>query len=466
VLSSQATRIYDAEGGGFLATGTRERTPWFLVFLAFLLPTLPAYLVPLGKYWLSPLRLIPLLMLVLVIVGFLLKPRPRQSQTRTLKPGVLLILAFALLQSTSYVTSDLVSDPDLIRGTQLLSSELLAGWVGISLYTMSRVSTARQRNIVMGVLLVGLTYACLVAGLQNYAGIDLRLSLQPPGLEEMPALSGSGGPNTPTLLRYGAQRSRGTVDYPIEMSTMAAMAVILAIHFARYGTTRARRQLAAAAIVIALVGLLAAGSRTGVVALCVALLFYAPAFKIRQFLKGVLGAGVALFLLARAFPTNFQILWKSITEGAAGQEGSVNVRLAKAAVAPELFHRYPIFGIGANTFPRGIDVWDNQWVGSITQGGLVAASALALLIIGGIVGTTAAVRAAKTPPERDAARTVGAMFLGIASTSFTNDVFLSTQLTLMWFLVLGLLWSGVTMQIGDYGKRARRPEPLGSLVAG
>ncbi len=57
----------------------------------------------------------------------------------------------------------------------------LIAHVGVALYVLARVRTARQRDILLGWLAVGLTFACLVAFTQSVSSIDLRFVFMPPG---------------------------------------------------------------------------------------------------------------------------------------------------------------------------------------------------------------------------------------------------------------------------------------------
>src|ERR1700722_16545430 len=82
--------------GGFLEPEARERTPWLLAFLCLLIPILPSYSVLPGplKSSGSPAKLIVFTLFGLVVVGFVLTRRT--AGTRTVRPGVLLILLYFL----------------------------------------------------------------------------------------------------------------------------------------------------------------------------------------------------------------------------------------------------------------------------------------------------------------------------------------------------------------------------------
>jgi O-antigen ligase len=290
----------------------------------------------------------------------------------------------------------------------------------------------------------------MVGVLQNYMDVDLRLLFQPPGFLEARQMSQA--INVPTLQRFDAKRSFGTSDHAAEFSVLAAVAVPLTIHFARYATMQVTRFLAAVGTGIALIGVLAGVSRSGVVALAGALLIYIWAFKVRTLLLGsiasaVLLIGMAVVIGPAAIVRSAQALWRAITEGASFEDPSVVARVERYAAISQVFQDHPFLGLGVGRFPPNIDVLDNQWLKALVEGGLVGVVAMAVLAIGGLVGIAAALRVAHTPRERDQAYMTGAIFTGILATSFTLDLFLFAQATLVLFLAFGLLWSNYKVPI-------------------
>src|SRR5262249_58689156 len=83
-------------------TEPRERTPWLLAFLCLLIPFLPSLLVPVGplKSNGSPAKVIAILFFGFAILGFFLIRRT--ATTRSLRPGVVLILVYFLLELVTY----------------------------------------------------------------------------------------------------------------------------------------------------------------------------------------------------------------------------------------------------------------------------------------------------------------------------------------------------------------------------
>src|SRR5262249_53670839 len=202
-----------------------------------------------------------------------------------------------------------IADIEASKSRVLLT---IVGYTGIPLYILTRVKTTRQRTITLGCLAVGLTYACVVGILQQ-ADIDLRYLLQPPGFV-------INIDYVQFYVREGVKRAWGTSIHPLEFSVLAAVAVPLTIHFARFGGSRQVRLLAGLACGVALLALPTAVSRSGVVALAVALLVYMWTVKARSIIAAVLSAGIAIGAYILISPRIAHALWRTITVADADQD--------------------------------------------------------------------------------------------------------------------------------------------------
>jgi O-antigen ligase len=448
--SADAASIANAGLNSFVEPQDRDGTPWLLAVLCLIIPLLPSYVVPFGNRILSPALIISGVLLGLVILGFVVDRRA--ARITTMKPGVIIILLYFMLASVAYIGEASRTDYATAEPNRNLPFTILLATLGIALFTMTRIATTRQRSIVLGVLAVGLTYLCTVGVLQNYVNIDLRLLFQPPGFLEARQMSQA--VNVATLERFDAKRSFGTSDHASEFSVLAAVAVPLTIHFVRYAAKTLTRLLAAVGTGVALIGVLAGVSRSGVVALAGALLVYIWALKLRTLAVGAIGSaalivGMAAVVGPAAVTRSAQALWTAITEGASLDDPSVVARVERYAAISQVFQDHPFFGLGVGRFPPNISVLDNQWLKALVEGGLTSVTAMIVLAAGGLVGIAAALRAATTPRERDQAYAMGAIFTGILATSFTLDLFLFAQATLVLFLVFGLLWSTFTVPIPE-----------------
>ena len=443
------------DGGPGQLTGVRERTPWLLAFLCLLIPILPWTLVPAGplKSNGSPAKLIAILFFALIVLGFI--ATRRTAKTRAVRPGVVLILLFFFLELTMYGMGLTHLDSALADSTKTRYFIVLLANVGVALYAMTRLETTRQRTIVLGCLAVGLTFACVVGLLQSTTAIDLRFLFKPPGFVE----------NTEFVDfadRQGAKRIVGTSQHPIEFAVLAAVTVPLTAHFARYATSRQVRLLATLACGLSLAAMPAAVSRSGVITLMAALLVYMWSFTLRQLATAVVVACLAAVGYLLAFSGTANALWQTIVNSE--QDPSVLERTADYAVVSATFRAHPVFGLGLGGNPwEEYGFLDNEWLQAIVQGGIVGVAAMMVLAGGVFFGLSAGLRRVTSPRERDQTYMTASMLVGILVSSFTFDLFTYQQATLIFFILLGLLWS--TYAVPLPGPDIARPPAGGDGVS-
>jgi polysaccharide biosynthesis protein PslJ len=373
----------------------REKIPYLLGFLCLLIPTLPAFVVPAGplKSNGSPAKVIAVLFFGLAVLGFILVRRT--ASTRTLRPGAVIILVYFLLQLTVYGVGLTHTDGAIVEANKTRALIILVANVGVSLYVLSRVRTTRQRNIVLGCLAIGLTYCCLVGLLQQLTSIDLRFLFEPPGF-----VKNVDGEFLLLQERFGSTRVGGTTQHAIEFGLLAAVTVPLTIYFARNAARRRVRWAAALACGLALVAMPAAGSRTGVLALVVALFVYMWSCKVGQIALALAAGSAGVTIYVAVFPNVVQALWHAIT--GAREDTSILDRIADYAEVSRTFRAHPVFGLGLGGAPPDVyGLLDNEWLRAIVQGGIVGVTAMIVLAAGGLFGVSAALRAATTRPERE-----------------------------------------------------------------
>ena len=325
----------------------RERTPWLLGFLCFLIPVLPTYVVLPGplKSNGSPARIIAVMLFGLVALGFVMLRRT--AHTPRVSPGAIILLAyFSMLWLTTYgvglVYHDRSPGWSAIAPTMDRSLISLIANVGVGLYILTRVRSARQRNIVLGCLAVGLAFACLVGLLQGITSIDLRFFFRPPGF----VLNAD---DLPVSERVGVNRATGTSQHPIEFSILATVALPLTIYFARHAATKNVRWLSAAACGLGILAMPTAVARSGVLALIAALLILMFALRVREIALGVTVGSLAVGGYILAFPHIANALWVTITNSR--EDPSVHGRTEDYAVVSQTFSTHPLFGLGLGGSP-------------------------------------------------------------------------------------------------------------------
>jgi O-antigen ligase len=441
--------LNDPDASPITSEGKRERTPWLLAFLCFVIPALPTFVVLPGplKSNGSPARAIAITFLLLVILGSVLMRRT--TPTRRARPGIALMLLYFLLVLTVYGVGLTHVDSWTVEASKTRSMIMVVANTGLGLYALTRVETLRQRTVVLGSLAMGLTFACVVGLLQQF-NIDLRFFFEPPGFVlNFEYLN--------LTERLGAKRVVGTSQHAIEFAVLAVMTVPLTIHFARFAVHRSVRWLAVLACGLALLAIPAAVSRTGVLALIAALLLYMWNFKVRTLAVALAGGTTAVLAYIVAFPTVAAALWDTIVNSE--QDESILARQADYATVSDTFREHPLFGLGLGaSTPSEYGFLDNEWLQAIVQGGTVGLAAMIVLAGGGIFGISAALRSARTPRERDQAYVLGSMFVAILVSSFTFDLFSFQQPTTILFLIFGLLWSSFTVALPE-----REPAPQREL---
>jgi O-antigen ligase len=451
IAQSAATAAHnEPPGSSAKPEEPRERTPWLLAFLCLLIPALPSYLVlgPLKSNG-SPARVIAMIFFILAILGFIVIRRT--AATRTMRPGIALILLYFLLQLAIFGVGLTHLGSSIVEASKTRWLIIMVAYTGVALYAMTRVETERQFTIVLGCLAIGLTFMCVVGLLQETTAIDLRYLFQPPGFVVNTDSVGEGE-------RFGSTRIPATSAHPIEFSVLAAVTVPLTMHFARYAAGRQVRWFATLACVVALLAVPLALSRTGVIALGAALLVYLWSFKVRELVVGIIGATAWVAGYIAVFPATANALWETIVNSE--HDDSVLGRTEDYAVVSKMFRANPLFGIGLGANPPAeYRFLDNEWLQAMVQGGTVGIAAMTALAAGGIFGISAALRAATTPRERDRAYMLGAAFVAILTSSFTFDLFSFQQASLIFFILFGLLWANYKVLVPE--ARTARLESFG-----
>ena len=412
---------------------SKEKTPWLLGGLCFLIPVLPTDVVLSGplKSNGSPARMIAIIMFGLVALGFMVVRRT--SRGRRVNPGTIVLLIYFLLWLLIYGVGLLSIDSQIVAANKTRAVIVLIADVGVGLFALSTVRTARQRKIVLGCLLAGLAFACLVGLLQSVSSVDLRFLFQPPGFVLQVE-------DRPLVERMGARRVLGTSQHPIEFSALAAVTIPLAIYFARNAATWYVRFLSVAACGLATMAMPAAISRTGVISLAAALLLYTFAFKVRQIIITVAAGAIMIGCYIIVFPQIANALWNTIL--GSQDDPSIQSRTEHYMEVSRIFRAHPVFGLGLGGAPQ---YYDNEWLQTIVQGGIIGILALILLSFGTAFGVSAALRRATTPTEREQAYMLGAVAVGILMSSTAFDLLYYQQATLVFFIAFGLLWGPFTV---------------------
>jgi polysaccharide biosynthesis protein PslJ len=237
--------------------------------------------------------------------------------------------------------------------------------------------------------------------------------------------------------RSGFNRPRATGLHPIEFSVVMGALLPVAIHFALYDLTRARRQVAGAMVVVIGVAIPMSVSRSGVVSLAVGMLILAVGWKVQRLVNAAAlvaaGAVTLWWLLPRLMDTVVSLFTQ------AGSSHSVQARIDRLPQIMELVRERPWFGLGNGTWsPEDYFLIDNEvWVTTL-QTGIVGLLLLGTLLVLGIVVSLCI----RSFPGVDAAtghlgRAVAASIAALSVSLLTFDAFHYRILMGTLFLLLG-----------------------------
>nr|MDT0658335.1 O-antigen ligase family protein [Micromonospora sp. DSM 115978] len=239
----------------------------------------------------------------------------------------------------------------------------------------------------------------------------------------------------------GLIRVAGTAGHYIEFSVLLVVGLLVAIHFARFSPHRRDRQLHLCLAMVHAAVIPLALSRTGVLALAVALLLLVLVWPLRTTVN-VLVIGLAVAALIQITrPGVLSTLRALLLAGE--RDPSVAGRLEDYDYVAPFLRENPLLGRGVGTWlPELYQMLDNQWLVTLLTGGLVGVAGLAVLLVTGAVVAGRAGRAA-TRRDRDlaAALAVGIAVLAVGAITFDALYYSTYLITLNLLLGLaGALW--------------------------
>lgn len=317
----------------------------------------PALVVALGLFaWWFVARLSPSLLLV-----------GRQP----LRWAALIYLLSILL---SYVAGLLRGLPTLELNRQDFTLLLTFEFLGLVLMVADGIPNWGRLRKVLRMLVGAAAFLAVLGIIQSVFAYDVTQWLVVPGLELKSALTdfqarGDGG-------RF---RVAGTTVHSIEFSTVLAMTMPYAIHFARYARTRAARRGYGIATFLIAGAIPMAISRTGVIALATAMaIMFVLAWNWRFRYNFILLSCALIGVLVVARPgllgtLRAMFLW-------ADADPSIEGRTEDYAHVSAWFAQRPWLGRGPGTLiPDLYMILDNQWLLTLVTGGIIGVVALAAL---------------------------------------------------------------------------------------
>ncbi|MBB2902006.1 hypothetical protein FHR75_002821 [Kineococcus radiotolerans] len=384
----------------------------------------------------SPGRLFSLVCLGLAVLTVVAAAR-RRSDTGTPRWSVVggaLVLYLAAATWSYGVAHTSPLDAAESAGAQR-SLVAVLGLSGVALYVWLLFRERRDVDRLLGWVVAAAAFSVVVA-LLTQAGV----------LPSWAALARSTGlvENTSTLRslnRLEFTRARGTGQHPLEFSLAITAALPLALHYARFAATRAARARSTVAVVLLLVGVPLAVSRTAILGFAIAAVVAVSIWPAAQKFGAVIAAALAVTAFFVLAPDLIRSLGAIFTT--AQDDNSVTGRLDDYTVVGRMFQENPLVGLGSGVYrPETGGVFlDNTWLGTIVGAGALGAAVLALLFLtaGGVAWDRSLL--APDPAARSLDRALLAVLGVVLMGSLTSDLMSFQQPTVVFMVVLGVLAS-------------------------
>jgi len=377
----------------------------------------------------------PALLIGLGCLGWWVLARLQRTTRQYSSPvvGALLILVAAMIASYAVAMTRPINGEEVSVGTLTLIGA--AGWFGVMLLAQDGIpNVERLTALVHFVVLLGGLVA-MFGLFQFLTGAYWVDQLTIPGLQVHQTIYSA-------TLREGFTRPAGTSVHPIEFG--AVMTMILPLALARGGGHLPRpdgsvgnlvaRWWPASMIGLAIVLSL---SRSAVVGLLVGtivlLLTWTPRQRIAA-LAGLAGLLTIVFMVVPGVLGTVLGLFTGISKG----DPSITSRVESYAIADAYINQTPFLGRGIGTFLPRYRIFDNQYLLSLVEMGIVGVGAL-LLLVG--VALWCAARAYQTASDERLRGTSAALAAASATGAVSLALFDGFSFPMMpgvWFLLLGL----------------------------
>ena len=398
---------------------------------------------------LEPYRV--LVAFVLLLWALSLLAQPDVPFRRSGLDGPMLLFAFSLVASDFANPGRMAEYQSFVlRGLTLALSVVVFFY-----FVVSVVRTFSQVLAIVKLLVVGTTVLAVLALIESRTGWSPFDHFH----QYFPFLVEAGSITDDT--RPGNIRALGSAEHPIALGALFALAAPLALYLAiRYGRGWW------VSLVIVMGGTIATVSRTAAIMLFVASLVtlalrfretwrFAPLLLPMVVLIHFAAPGTLGALKYAFMPPGGLVAEQSNDEIVEGSG-----RIADVGPSLELFKKKPILGYGYGTLQTsGPDansrILDNQWLSSLLNIGLVGVFSLVWLFTRFLRGMIRSARRMRTP-DGWLLVALCASVAAFAICMFTFDAFTFTQVTFVFFLLLGL---GSALVFADDPILAPEPEP-------
>jgi O-antigen ligase len=337
-------------------------------------------------------------------------------------------ILFACATVAAYVSANRAPMAVLEKNGADRGMILMAGWIGVVLLAADGIDSEERLATLLRRIVLGASLMAAMGIVEFFAGVNLAQYIVIPGLSVHQQLDG-------LLSVVGLGRATATAAHPLELATVLAMALPVAIHQARFAppALRVRRWLQ--------VGLIGAAmpmtvSRSAILVIAVAAVVLLPTWK-KQYrglaYRALMGGLIVAWLAVPSIVSGFGNLI-----GQFGTDSSITSRTSAYSSAAPLIAAHPWFGQGFQTFfPETYFFVDNQYLTSIIETGFVGSLSLVALFATGWFVARSARRAALDIRTRDLMQCLAASVAAAAFSFSTFDALSFTIAPGLTFLMLG-----------------------------
>nr|WP_297425111.1 O-antigen ligase family protein [uncultured Actinotalea sp.] len=434
----------------------RPPGPWAaLVALPFVALVVPAGLVLSGPLqsngW--PARLVAFWCAGMILLGWALPGRRRPGRVSPAEVGLWLMFAAsaAALAAAGMRTLSPEEEAGVLRAALVIFPLLIVA-LGVA-----QTADRRRLHLVLYATVLALGVSAAVALAQQLTPFTLSELIRPPGFVSTDGTGfGSRGDFT---------RVKGAAAHPIEFAVLGGALLPLCLHYARFTRRSWARLAAVGALVLVVLAVPLTVSRSGILVVVVSMVVYSVVLTNRQRANVVLIAVMGAVLARAAAPGLLGVI-RSIFANAENDD-SITGRTEDYALVDAFFAESPWVGHGLGTFrPEIYFFLDNQYLMAVVEGGLVLLVGTILLMLLGVASSRGARRRAVDQEGISLAQAVTAGIAAIAVSGAFFDLFSFGQVTVVFFLLVGVAGALWRRAVGSHDPLPRPRERFRAARAG
>lgn len=339
-------------------------------------------------------------------------------------------IAFTCSIIAAYVSVNRHLMPALERNGADRGLIFAAGWLAVLLLAADGIDRPDRLNTMLGRVVTGVTAMAAVGIVEFATGLDFAQYIVIPGFSTQAIPT-----DTAVSTRLGFNRPAATAAHPLELATILAIGLPIALHRARFAPPglRLRRWIQVGVIGACLPLTISRAAILGLVVVFLVILPTWPKEHRRYAYAGLVAGVMGLFVLVPGMLGTFLGLF-----GGSSASTSTASRTSAYGSASAYIAQHPWFGRGFGTFlPQTYFFTDNQYLLSLIETGIIGLLALmALFVTGWFVGRSA-YRAAVHPEARDLAQSLVASVAAAGLAFATFDALSFSIAAGLSFLILG-----------------------------